>query len=52
MANNKKQKLALAKTLYGIEDINKLSSRQLALIKAYIRDISNKQTERKGSRQI
>jgi len=44
----KEQKQELSKTLYGTRDINNLSPKQTALIKAIIKDI--KQTERKVSR--
>ena len=48
---NKEQKQKLSKTLYGTEDINSLSPKQTAIIKALIRDIvSKKQNPKKALR--
>ena len=48
---NTKQKQTLAKTLYGTQDLNKLDTKQTAIIKALIRDIvSKKQNPKKALR--
>ena len=42
----KEQKQELSKTLYGTRDINSLSPKQTAIIKAILKDKTNKQNKR------
>ncbi len=43
---NTKQKQTLAKTLYGTQDLTRLDTKQIALIKAIYKDITKKQNAR------
>ena len=48
---NKEQKQKLSKTLYGTRDINSLSPKQTAIIKAILKDKTNKQNKRVAAGQ-